>query len=171
MVGKSPDDDIISAPTQIIEQDTATFRYGTLFCGLDLCPEAWPNAMRVFSCDPLNKQKVAPGRKIGPTDHSNYHRVNWTKQLKASRPDLLVVCQPPQTSLKNEWEETFLHGPQRPPTVLVVDTPESLVRTKGACYKRWCRGMEDLGYEVPSWYAQVERFGAAIWDGHMVTLL
>ena len=91
------------APSRVLDSTPVDFTYGTLFGGLDLCPVAWPNATQLFSCDPLNTRKAAPGRTLGAQDYANFHRVNWHKVLRQGTPDLLVVCQPAEEELRHAW--------------------------------------------------------------------
>ncbi len=157
------------APSRVLDSTPVDFTYGTLFGGLDLCTVAWPNATKLFSCDPLNTRKVAPGRTMGAHDYANFHRVNWDKVLRQGNPDLLVVCQPPEDKLRQAWMDTFLQEDRKPAGLLVVDTCEWLTNSDGVSYKRWTRSLEEAGYEITTWCARAEECGAAMWDGHLVT--
>ncbi|MGH7974406.1 MAG: hypothetical protein ACREBR_02675 [bacterium] len=58
----------------------------------------------------------------------------------------------------------------RPPVVLIVDDPETLVSFDGETYKAWTRKIQACGYEIRTWFSRATDCGAALWEGHLVTI-
>lgn len=136
--------DLVVAPTHLLHAEDRSFTYGTLFCGVGLCEEAWPNAAeRIFGVDEEYRSDSVQGRRFRDTDHQRFDRMQWDKVLMGGPPDLLVVCQPDEAQLKTAWEKEILDRPERrPPLLLIVDDPETLVTFEGAPYKAWSRRLE-----------------------------
>jgi hypothetical protein len=95
-----------------------TRTFGTLFCGLELSGAAWESGTHVFSIEQMNQRKITC-----PKAHSIYLRLGeapWGR-IRKSWPEIVVVTQPPEATLRYEWMEHLM------PRNMVVDRPDRVL--------------------------------------------
>ena len=145
--------------------------YGALFCGADPFEEAWPQGQRVFSCDKLNRPGLVPGRTPDKgVDHTRYERVCWKRVLDDQPLDLLIVGPIKKLKLRQQWTSDFLDNDSRPQSLLVVHRPSELLEQKGTAYKQWTKDLRGFGYTVLTEFVRAAECGAALWEGHFMTI-
>jgi hypothetical protein len=115
---------LIDGGTRLLDKKKKEFTFGTLFCGLELFGAAWENGTHIFSIEKLNQWKTTR-----PKAQSIYQRIGEAPWgcIQKSWPDIVVVEQPPEATVRHEWMERLMPRDvtvDRPDRVLVIGTVE-----------------------------------------------
>jgi hypothetical protein len=133
---------LIDGGTRLEDTKKKGFTFGTLFCGLELLGAAWGSGTHVFSIEQMNQIKTTC-----PKAQSIYQRMGeapWGR-IRKSWPEVVVVTQPPEVTLRYEWMEHLMPrnmGVDRLDRVLLVGTIEDYMALE---HKVWEKKLAERG--------------------------
>jgi hypothetical protein len=123
---------------------------------LELLGAGWENVTHIFSIEKLNQRNTTR-----PKAQSIYQRIGEAPWgcIRESRPDIVVVTQPPEYTLRHEWMERIMPRDAtagRTDRVLLIGTVEDYM-TVG--HKLWEKQLFARGYDPTSWLVYEEYCG------------
>jgi hypothetical protein len=142
----------------ILDKKKQIFTFGTLFCGYELLGAAWLSGAHVFIIEQLNQINTTR-----PKAQSIYQRMGggpWGR-IRKSWPDIVVVTQPPEATVRHEWMERLMPRGmtvERPDRVLLIRTVKDYM-TVG--HKLWGNQLFARGYDPTSCLVYEEDCGSS----------
>lgn len=174
-------EEVLLAPMRTVslaDPGAQPFRYGSLFCGVDVLAEAWPRGEASFTIDERNRSSLVSNRSVSKTDHQRFERAPWKKLLR-ERLDVLVVGVTNSEALECRWMDLLVNPKTRtrgsvPPVVIILEKADHIFSPKGSTFadrrSRFGKRMAIFGYSGVTKLVSASACGAALWEEHFVTI-
>lgn len=174
-------EEVLLAPMRTIspaDSGSRPFRYGSLFCGVDVLAEAWPSGEAGFTIDERNRSNLVGNRPASKHDHQRFERAPWKKLLKKPL-DVLVVGATTSEALERKWMDKLVNPNLRkvgsvPPVVIILEKTGHVFTPKDSSLadrrSRFGKRMKVFGYSGSTKLVSASACGAALWEEHFITV-
>ena len=175
LTDRDHEDLVVMAEPRVTDDttDPTTVRYGTMFGGLSTFTEAWSEHTWCLAIEPAQGCHDLP-----PKMTSQWDQPISTEEGEYPEIDLLVVEPPRRTAqderhLSDRWMDCL--GPSgchkvEPPTILLVQDPESVMYRRSQPHAAVVKKMAALGYRAREFLLDALDCGAAVDQRRWVTL-